>query len=39
MVALCWRGDFDPPVHVRDPQIDWASVQRSMAPFDFRRCS
>jgi hypothetical protein len=39
MVACCWRGDFQPPDHVRDPLIDWGSVQRSMSDFDFARCA
>lgn len=39
MVACCWRGDLQPPDHIRDPLIDWGSVQRSMPDFDFARCA
>jgi len=38
MVACCYRGDFEPPVHVRDSAINWDAVKRSMARFPFERC-
>lgn len=41
MMAVCWRGDFVPPVHVRDPAIDWAQVRRASEidqDFDLTRC-
>ena len=39
MMAVCWRGDFVPPVHVRDPAIDWFSVRRAIdSDFDLTRC-
>jgi hypothetical protein len=38
MVACCWRGDFTPPVHLRDPQINWERVRQTMPDFDFTRC-
>jgi hypothetical protein len=39
MVACCWRGDLQPPDHVRDPRIDWEGVKRSMSDFDFGACA
>lgn len=27
-VIACWRGDFTPPDHVRDPAIDWMGHER-----------
>lgn len=27
-IAVCWRGNFTPPDHVRDPAIDWAPHER-----------
>lgn len=41
MMAVCWRGNFKPPVHVRDPAIDWATVRRAAEidqDFDLSRC-
>ena len=41
MMAVCWRGNFVPPVHVRDPQVDWVSVRRGAKideDFDLSRC-
>lgn len=38
MVACCWRGDFTPPDHTRDPLINWESVRNSMQDFAFERC-
>lgn len=41
MMAVCWRGDFTPPVHERDPNIDWMSVRRAAeidSDFDLSRC-
>jgi hypothetical protein len=38
MVACCWRGDFTPPVHLRDPQINWERVRQTMPDFNFERC-
>lgn len=29
MMAVCWRGDFTPPTHDRDPNVDWRQVRRS----------
>ena len=38
-MAVCWRGDFAPPDHVPDPEIDWVHVRVSRAgEFDFGRC-
>lgn len=39
MVACCWRGDFVPPHHVRDPAITWGSVEAMMAEFPFEKCT
>jgi hypothetical protein len=42
MMAVCWRGYFVPPVHVRDPKIDWAMVRRAAEidkDFDLKACS
>jgi hypothetical protein len=39
MVACCWRGDFVPPDHVRDPQINWDGVRAIMPRFPFERCA
>lgn len=30
MVACCWRGNWNPPDHVRDPGIDWEKRIRTM---------
>jgi hypothetical protein len=38
MVACCWRGDFSPPAHSRDPHINWQYVRTLMPEFDFARC-
>ena len=41
MMAVCWRGNFVPPVHVRDPKVDWVSVRRGAKideDFDLARC-
>lgn len=27
MMAVCWRGNFKPPVHHRDPAVDWNMVR------------
>lgn len=38
-MAVCWRGNFQPPDHVADPTIDWKRVRRGRAPeFNFARC-
>jgi SAM-dependent methyltransferase len=39
MVACCWRGDFEPPVHQPLPGIDWQRVKESMPDFAFDVCS
>ena len=42
MMAVCWRGNFVPPIHVRDPKVDWASVRRGAKvdqDFDLSRCA
>lgn len=39
MMAVAYRGAFNPPDHVRDPDIDWAFVARNMPTFPFERCS
>jgi hypothetical protein len=36
-VALCWRGDFQPPDHRPDPRVDWEEIKGRM-DFDFGRC-
>lgn len=38
MVAVCWRGEFEPPDHTPLPGIDWQRVKESMRDFDFSRC-
>ena len=27
MMAVCWRGNFTPPLHHRDPRVDWNMVR------------
>lgn len=39
MVACCWRGDYNPPNHERDPRIDWNNIRRVMPHFLFERCA
>jgi hypothetical protein len=41
MMAVAYRGGFNPPDHVRDPAIDWSFVRRNMPtfPFPFEECS
>lgn len=39
LIALCWRGDFTPPDHTRDPRIDWRGIERLMPTFEFARCA
>lgn len=38
VMAVCWRGDFTPPDHVPDPQIE-PKLRPQMAGFPFERCS
>lgn len=38
VMAVCWRGDFTPPYHVADPQIE-PKLRPQMAGFPFDRCS
>ncbi len=40
MVAVCWRGDFNPPIHMPDPRLvdQLRPHLRHMTDFDFRRC-
>lgn len=39
MVAVCWRGDFDPPYHTSDPaHRDAFAWRRTSMDFDFSRC-
>lgn len=38
MIACCWRGDLQPPDHVRDPGINWEGVKSLMSDFDFGAC-
>lgn len=40
MVAVCWRGEFEPPDHTPDPAHAeaWAARREQMG-FDFARCS
>lgn len=38
-VMLCWRGDFTPPHHVRDPRINWRAVEKLMPMYDFKRAA
>jgi len=35
MMAVCWRGDIEIPVHVPDPAIDWDGIRRRTR-FDFK---
>jgi len=35
-LAVCWRGEFSPPIHYPDPSVDWAGHRASMTDFDFR---
>lgn len=37
VMAVCWRGDFTPPDHVPDPQIE-PKLRPQMAGFPFERC-
>lgn len=40
IVFVCWRGDFEPPVHESDPRINWAAHKAEMSKdFDFSRLS
>lgn len=41
MMAVCWRGSFSPPVHNRDPKVDWGKVREASEidqDFDLRLC-
>lgn len=38
MVALCWKGDFEPPFHVPDPHLMGQSLESRMPDFNFGRC-
>lgn len=41
MMAVCWRGNFTPPVHQRDPAIDWNMVRAASEidqDFDLSLC-
>lgn len=39
-LAVCWRGDYEPPVHQPDPPVKWKRVLEERAPgFDFGRCA
>lgn len=38
MLACCWRGNFVPPHHERDPNVDWSAAQAVMNGFPFERC-
>lgn len=39
-VAVCWRcEEFEPPLHVPDPAIDWAQIRAGNKDFDYARCS
>lgn len=37
VMAVCWRGEFTPPDHVADPQIE-PKLRPQMAGFPFERC-
>jgi len=37
VMAVCWRGEFTPPDHVPDPQIE-PKLRPQMAGFPFERC-
>jgi precorrin-6B methylase 2 len=37
MLAVCWRGDFEPPNHVSDPNLP--DLKARCPGFDFSRCS
>jgi hypothetical protein len=40
LVAVCWRGDFEPPKHEPDPRINWTPHMFQMKrDFDFGRLS
>lgn len=40
VVAVCWRGDFTPPVHDSDPRINWSAHRAEMwNDFDLGRLS
>lgn len=39
MVACCWRGNFQPPYHQRDPGIAWERVVLDMSGFPFQKCA
>jgi len=37
-MAVCWRGEFTPPDHVPDPDVNWSEIRKGRAPlFDFGR--
>lgn len=38
VMAVCWRGEFEPPPHIPDPQIE-PKLRPQMAGFPFERCS
>lgn len=40
MVAVCWRGEFEPPTHTPDPAHAGAwAARRARMGFDFARCA
>lgn len=35
-MAVCWKGNFDPPIHKPDPSIPWEKIRQNMPELDFR---
>lgn len=36
LLAVCWRGEFTPPVYTPDMRIDWVKYRSSMTDFLFQ---
>lgn len=35
MLGVCWRGEWEPPVHVADPGRDWPALRATHTDFDY----